>query len=160
MRPVVGTVVSRVLRVVGAEHDRDDVPLVCGERGVLRPLPERGVRALRVHQKRRPPVSPGSREKDMDTLTSHLHHGRAAGAHVGNLVLARVLDIEHDLKLARVRVISAGGTYARRDGIADAADEDLCKACRAGSAVGRANGVCISLACSGGDITCASESFF
>jgi hypothetical protein len=101
-----------------------------------------------------------SREKDMDTLTSHLHHRRAAGAHVGNLVLARVLDIEHDLKLARVRVISAGGTYARRDGIADAADEDLCKACRAGSAVGRANGVCISLACSDGDITCASESFF
>ena len=62
-------------------------------------------------------------QKDIK-VKEHLHHSGSTSAHVGDLVLARVFGIKHDLELAGVGVVAARRVHPRRNAVSDAAELD------------------------------------
>jgi len=97
--PVVGTMRASVFRIVRAEHDDENVPLVAGQGLVLRSLPIGGVGAF--------------------------HHGAATCAQVRHFVFIWVTLIEHDLELTWVGVVPARRVYTSGDGVANTAYSNL-----------------------------------
>ena len=93
--PVCMTMAANVLRIVGAEHDDDNVPFVFSERRVLWALPVGAVPLLQ--------------------------HGRTTGSEVGHLVAIT----EHDLELSRVGVVASCTVRPGSDRVTDTPNKEL-----------------------------------